>query len=57
LMIAQGLPNKTIARKLALSEHTVKYHIKKIMHKFNVRNRTEAVSYAVRLGLFKLPTP
>ena len=56
LMIAQGLPNKTIARKLALSEHTVKYHIKKIMHKFNVRNRTEAVSYAIRVGLFEPPT-
>ena len=57
LMIAEGLPNKTIAQKLALSEHTVKYHIKKIMHKFSVQNRTEAVSYAVRLGLIELPKP
>jgi len=57
LMIAQGLPNKSIAHKLALSENTVKYHIKKIMRKYNVRNRTEAVAYAVRVGLFELPTP
>ena len=57
LMIAQGLPNKSIAHKLALSENTVKYHIKKIMRKYNVRNRAEAVAYAVRVGLFELPTP
>jgi len=38
-----GLPNKLIAAKLNLSENTVKMHIKHIMRKFAVHNRTEAV--------------
>ena len=38
-----GLPNKLIAAKLNLSEHTVKMHIQHIMRKCAARNRTEAV--------------
>lgn len=54
-LVAQGLSNKAVAQRLSVSENTVKYHIKKIMQKLNVQNRTEAVSHAVRLGLIKPP--
>lgn len=52
-MLATGKVNKIIAQELAISENTVKYHIKKILQKLNVQNRTEAVSYAIRNGLIK----
>ncbi len=52
-MLAAGKVNKIIAQDLAISENTVKYHIKKILQKLNVQNRTEAVSYAIRNGLIK----
>jgi len=54
-LTAEGLPNKTIATKLSVSENTIKYHLKKIMGKLNVRNRAEAVGYAVRSGIYKPP--
>lgn len=41
-MLAQGQPNKTIATRLELSEHTVKLHIHRIISKLGVSNRTEA---------------
>jgi DNA-binding NarL/FixJ family response regulator len=49
--LSQGLPTKLIARRLELSEHTVKEHIGSIFHALNVRNRTEAVICASRLAL------
>ena len=50
-LIAEGLSNKAVAQKLYISENTVKYHIKKILQKLGVHNRTEAVAYALRTGL------
>jgi DNA-binding NarL/FixJ family response regulator len=41
-----GKPNKTIAHELSMSVSTVKAHIRSIMRKLKVRNRTEAVSRA-----------
>ena len=49
--LAQGLPNKQIALKLSISEHTVKFHSSAIYSKLNVSNRTEAVRRGVGLGL------
>jgi DNA-binding NarL/FixJ family response regulator len=40
-LLRQGYPNKRIARQLGLSEGTVKVHVRRIMHKFGVANRTE----------------
>lgn len=40
--IANGLSNKMIARQLHMQESTVKFHVRQIMHKLGVRNRTEA---------------
>ncbi len=50
-LVANGLPNKAIAQALSVSENTVKYHMKNIMQKLDVQNRTEAVTYAMRTGL------
>ena len=52
-LVAAGLSNKTIAQKLSVSENTVKYHIRQILHKLTVQNRTEAVTSAIRLGLIE----
>jgi two-component system, NarL family, nitrate/nitrite response regulator NarL len=53
-LVAEGLPNKTIAVKLAISEHTVKFHVNAIFGKLGVASRTEAVVRATRLGLIFL---
>jgi DNA-binding NarL/FixJ family response regulator len=52
--LSRGVPNKTIAARLAISEHTVKFHIASIFAKLGVASRTEAVTQGVRLGLIML---
>jgi len=52
--LARGAPNKRIAARLGISEHTVKFHIASIFAKLGVSSRTEAVTYGVRLGLIML---
>jgi two-component system, NarL family, response regulator YdfI len=52
--LASGVPNKTIAATLAISEHTVKFHIASIFAKLGVASRTEAVTQGVRRGLIML---
>ncbi|MCH7738330.1 MAG: response regulator transcription factor [Chloroflexi bacterium] len=53
-LLAEGLPNKGVASRLDVSEHTVKFHVNSIMGKLNAQNRTEAVTLATRLGLLPL---
>lgn len=50
-LLAHGLPNKTIARQLEISDHTVKFHLNAILSKLGAQSRTEAVVLAIRLGL------
>ena len=50
-MLAEGVGNKTIAWKLGISEHTVKFHVASIMTKLNAGSRTEAVTQGIRRGL------
>jgi len=52
--LARGVPNKTIAARLRISEHTVKFHVASIFAKLAVASRTEAVTQGVRLGLIML---
>ena len=44
--IADGLTNKMIARRLAISLHTVKFHVESVFRKLGVRTRTEALAKA-----------
>jgi DNA-binding NarL/FixJ family response regulator len=53
-MVALGLGNKTIASRLGISEHTVKFHVSSIFTKLNASSRTEAVTLGARLGLIML---
>jgi DNA-binding NarL/FixJ family response regulator len=52
--LARGVPNKTIAARLGISEHTVKFHVASIFAKLAVSSRTEAVARGARLGLVML---
>ena len=53
-LVAEGLPNKSIANHLSISEHTVKFHVNAIMGKLGAQSRTEAVTRATRRGLLLL---
>ncbi len=53
-LLAEGVGNKTIARDLGISDHTVKFHVASIMTKLNAASRTEAVTLGARLGLILL---
>ncbi len=53
-LMVEGLPNKTIAQRLDISEHTVKFHINAILGKLHAQSRTEAVVHAIRRGLIAL---
>ena len=53
-LVAEGLPNKAIAHRLGISEHTIKFHVNSIMGKFGAQSRTEAVISATRQGLILL---
>ena len=53
-LLAEGLPNKVIAQRLDISEHTVKFHVNTILSKLGAQSRTEAVTRATRLGLILL---
>jgi DNA-binding NarL/FixJ family response regulator len=51
LLMAQGMQNKNIASELGMLEGTVKVHVKSILQKMGVNNRTHAVVTGIRRGL------
>lgn len=53
-LLAEGLPNKAIAVRLGISDHTVKFHVNAILRKLDAQSRTDAVTRAARLGLIIL---
>lgn len=53
-MLAEGLGNKDIAAALAISEHTVKFHVSSILSKLGADSRTEAVTTGLRQGILVL---
>lgn len=50
-LMSEGAGNKEIARRLAISEHTVKFHVGSILGKLGAGSRTEAVTLGIRLGI------
>ncbi len=52
--VAEGMPNKTIARTLSISESTVKTHLAHIFTKLGVDDRTAAVTVALDRGIIRL---
>jgi DNA-binding NarL/FixJ family response regulator len=52
--LADGLSNKAIARRLAISVHTAKFHVAGILAKLDADSRTEAVAKAAQRGLVML---
>ena len=53
-LLAEGLTNRAIAQQLAISEHTVKFHVNAILGKLDAQSRADAVMRATRLGLILL---
>jgi DNA-binding NarL/FixJ family response regulator len=53
-LLAEGLPNKSIAARLGISDQTVKFHVSAIYGKLGAANRTDAVRKAVGRGLVTL---
>ncbi len=56
-LVAEGLPNKLIARRLEISEKTVKAHLTRIFEGIGVTDRTQAALWANRHGLGPDPGP
>lgn len=52
-LVSEGLTNRAIAARLNLSENTVKYHLKNVLQKLHLRNRSQAVAYAMQTGLLR----
>jgi DNA-binding NarL/FixJ family response regulator len=50
-LLVQGLTNKEIAAALSIAEDTVRGHVRLILEKLHLQNRTQAAVYAVRQGL------
>jgi DNA-binding NarL/FixJ family response regulator len=50
-LMAEGVNNRVIGARLAISRHTVKFHVASILGKLGARSRTEAVARALRRGL------
>jgi DNA-binding NarL/FixJ family response regulator len=54
LLVGEGNRNQDIADNLNISEETVKVHIKHIMEKLGARDRTQAITIAIRRGIITL---
>ena len=53
-LIAQGLSNREVGKALGITEETIKVHVRNMMDKLNVQDRTEAVTLALRRGIIHL---
>jgi len=52
-LVAKGMSNRDIAGRLDISEHTVKNHLKNILHKLHLDNRVQLARYAFEKGMIK----
>jgi DNA-binding NarL/FixJ family response regulator len=53
-LLSSGLGNREIAQRLAISEHTVKFHVSSVLGKLGAGSRTEAVTQGIRKGLIPM---
>ena len=53
-LVAQGLNNREIAKRLFISENTVKNHVRNILEKLQLHSRMEAVVYAMREKILEI---
>jgi DNA-binding CsgD family transcriptional regulator len=53
-LLAEGASNKTIARRLGISVHTAKFHVRSLIDKLDATGRTDAVAHAARLRVIHL---
>ena len=53
-LLAGGLSNKAIARRLGISVHTAKFHVGALIDKLDAIGRTDAVAHAARRGVIQL---
>lgn len=53
-LLAEGAPNKVIARRLGISPSTAKFHVASLLEKLGARSRLDAVAIGARLGLVLL---
>jgi DNA-binding CsgD family transcriptional regulator len=53
-LLAEGMSNKTIARRLGISVHTAKFHVAALIDKLDAVGRTDAVAHAARRGVIQL---
>lgn len=53
-LLAEGASNKTIARRLNISVHTAKFHVRSVADKLDAIGRTDAVAQAARRGVIHL---
>jgi DNA-binding NarL/FixJ family response regulator len=54
-LVSQGLNNREIAKRLFISENTVKNHVRNILEKLQVHSRMDAVMYAMHEKLIDVP--
>lgn len=53
-LLVEGASNKAIARRLGISVHTAKFHVRSLLEKLDAIGRTDAVTHAARLGVIRL---
>lgn len=53
-LLAEGMSNKAIARRLGISVHTAKFHVGALIDKFDAIGRTDALAHAARRGVIQL---
>jgi len=56
MLVSEGATNREIAARLVISEHTVSFHVRNILAKLHLKNRAQAVAYAIRSGLAGPPS-
>ena len=54
-LVAQGMRNKEIAVSLGISDETAQVHVKNILSKLNVKDRSAAITVALRRGILHMP--